>query len=38
MQTLVSFKEELCGEDFNSIPFIMLSSCRRKELGMRKEA
>ena len=24
IQTLVSFKEELCREDFNSIPFITL--------------
>lgn len=24
MQTLLSFKEELCREDFNAIPFIML--------------
>ena len=25
IQTLVSFKEELCREDFNSIPFIMIT-------------
>ena len=33
MQTLVSFKEELCREDFNSIPFINADGYHSKTIA-----